>query len=282
MEIMAELDGLVFTTSGNGTYSILPPDGWFSSPAVKTFLTERPASDGAFGEIEFNRSARVITLVGDVLSSPGELSNDCLRLAGLLAQGEPKMLTVNDGSLVLSSLVRPFGGGATVTPIDDRNAEFILSLVAVDPIKYGPVRSLATGLPVEGGGLEYELGEPAAALFYGTGGDLGRVSLTNAGTATTFPMFTVTGGMADGFFIQRLDTGQVVRYDRVVSLGSTVTVNMRTGAVVVDGTSDGSTYLSRAEFFGVEAGASFDVQFNALGAATGTPTMTVDVQDGYW
>lgn len=123
---------------------------------------------------------------------------------------------------------------------------------------------------------------PHGTLFYGANGDLGRATLTNSGTARVWPSVVLKGGLTAGFFVQRLDTGQVVRYDRIVPEGSTVTINFRTGAVLIDGLSDGSTYLTRYEFFSVGPGESIEVQFNAIGGSTGKPTATLTIADGYW
>lgn len=279
--ITATLSGLTFSTDYSAVYSIETLDGWFGSPPVKDFPDERPAADGSFGETHFYRTARPITLRGKV-HAPGDGFSEWRTLAAVFSSGAPETLTVDDGSIVASSVVRPVGSGLSLSPMVNGMASYVLSVIAYDPVKLGPSRSLVTGLPVEGGGLEYPLGAPSGALFYGAGGNLGRVFLSNAGTAKTFPTFKITGELGAGFFIQRIDTGQVVRYDRVVPAGTDVLIDMRTGSVVIDGTSDGSTYLSRAEFFGVEAGAGFDVQFNALGSVSGTPTMTATIQDGYW
>lgn len=281
MDIVATLDGVTFTTS-DGLYTVEPPDGWFSGAPVKTPVQERPASNGAFGDTRFYRAARPITFSGSVMSTPDSLLADCERLSAILADGFMKKLTVTRGAEVRSAMVRLVGGGASITIVDDQTADFVLSLVAPDAVRYGPERDLVTGLPTAGGGLTYNLFDPAGALDYGANGNLGRVQLSNLGTAEVWPRLRIDGGLATGFFAQRLDTGQTVRYDRVVPLGSWVDVDFATGAVVVDGVSDGSTYLTRGEFFSVPPGAQYDVQFNGLGTATGTPLMTMTIAEGYW
>jgi len=280
--ITAALDGVTFSTvRGDAMCTIASLSGWFGPPPEKTRVNERPNANGAFGQEVFYRSARPIMFTGLMLTSEQGIEQ-WEKLSAILSEGAPRLLTVTDQKGPKSALVKVLGGTSDLIPLADGTASYVLSLLAFDPVKYGPVRSQTTGLPVEGGGLEYPLHDPAGALFYGANGELGRVEVSNGGTAKTFPVVTVTGGMAAGFFVQRLDTGQVVRYDRVVPLGTDVRIDMRTGAVVVDGTSDGSTYLSRSEFFGIEPGANFAVQFNALGSTTGTPTMTIETQDGFW
>jgi hypothetical protein len=279
--ITVALDGLEFATDGNPTYTISRLDGWYGAPSTKTRLDERPRSDGAFQVIDFQRSARAITMSGQVHAS-GSGRPEWLALSALLGAGLPRTLAVTDELGTQTTTVILAGLGVTIEPITDQTALYVVSMLAPDPIKYGASRQLVTGLPTAGGGLTYNLFDPAGTLDYGANGNLGRVELTNAGTAEVWPTVRVDGGLAGGFFAQRLDTGQTVRYDRVIPVGSWVEVDFASGAVVVDGDSDGSTYLTRGEFFSVPPGGAFDVQFNGIGAATGTPLMTVTIADGYW
>jgi hypothetical protein len=155
------------------------------------------------------------------------------------------------------------------------------TFICYDPVKYGPESTVTTGLPTPGGGLEYPLGDPGGALYYGALGTLGRVTLTNEGTADTWPVFEVSGTLVDGFQLRRIDTGDVLQYDRVVPAGTTVTIDCRTGAVLIDGVSDGSTYLTRDDFFSVPARGSCEVQFSAV--STGTDAMlTARFRSGWW
>lgn len=279
------IDGLTFHGGSDADSGYVYSDlqGWYSGAPVRAPLEDRPNADGAFGLEVVYRSARPLRFTGALLGDDAQSAQAELweAFAAIQSDGRPIEITVVDVTGT-KSVTCTLSGTPTVSKLNDWSAEVEASFLCFDPVKYGPARFAVTGLPVEGGGLEYPLHDPAGALFYGANGELGRVELVNNGTARTFPVVTVTGGMADGFFIQRLDTGDVVRYDRVVPLGTDVRVDMRTGAVVVDGTSDGSSSLSRSDFFGVEPGASFSVQFNALGAVTGTPTMTVETRDGFW
>ena len=165
---------------------------------------------------------------------------------------------------------------------DQYEVHFSVDLLAWDPIRYGPEVHYTTGLAAGGGGLEYNLGDPAGALYYGAVGTLGRVTVENEGTADTWPQFLVTGVLTTGFFIQNVDDGSVLRYDRVVPAGSTVMIDSRTGQVLVDGQSDASTYLTRDEFTPIPAGGSAVFQFNQISTSSGSPTMTVTGRSGWW
>lgn len=280
--ISATLDGLTFSTvRGAATCTLASIAGWYGPPPEKTQLDERPSADGAFGQSVFHRSARPITLSGLVLTD-GHGLPQWEALSALMSSGVPQPLVVTDASGPKSALVKISGSSSDLVPLSDGTAAYVLSLVAFDPVKYGQPKQLSTGLPTAGGGLEYPLASPSGALFYGDNGNLGRVSVTNVGTASVSPRVRVTGGLPSGFEAVRLDTGQRLRYTRVVPDGTDVLIDCRTGDVLIDGTSDGSTYLTVADFFQAAPGEMFEVQFLAIGGSTGTPTMTVEWSDGWW
>lgn len=257
--------------------------GWYSGAPIRDDAQDRPAADGAFGISKAYRSARPLRFEGALLAATAaEAQAELWRaFSAVQSNGQPFPLSVTDALGTLTATVS-VSGAIEIEPETDRVARVTARFVAYDPVKYSAPRQLTAGLPTAGGGLTYELHEPSGALDYGANGNLGRVQLTNVGTAEVWPRLRVDGGLADGFFVQRLDTGQTVRYDRVVPLGSWVEVDFATGAVLVDGVSDGSTYLTRGEFFSVPPGGAYDAQFNAIGAASGTPLMTMTIADGYW
>lgn len=260
--------------------------GWFSSPPVKTVPDDRANSDGVFGVSQVYRSARPISLPG-LFTGTGDPVADALTwrmISGILAAGNSGTIEVDDPAGALTSDVILTGDACVLTPLVNGMASYEISFLAPDPIRYGPVSTPSSGLPTAGGGLQYNLGDGGAggALYYGANGNLGRITLTNGGTADVYPLFTVTGQLDGGFYIQRLDTGDQLRYERVVPAGSTVSIDSRTGEVLVDGTSDASTYLTRDDFFPVPAMSSIDVQFNPISTSSGSPTLSVTERDGWW
>lgn len=284
--ITVTIDGLTFEakpTYPSSGWVCRRLQGWYSGAPIRDDAVDRPASDGAFGVSRAYRSARPLRFEGALKGATAEQAQAELwrAFSAVQSDGRPFPLSVTDDLGTLTATVS-VSGAIEIEPETDRFARVTARFIAYDPVKYAAPRQLVTGLPTAGGGLTYNLFDPAGALDYGANGNLGRVELTNGGTAEVWPRVRVDGGLADGFFVQRLDTGQTVRYDRVVPLGSWVDIDFATGAVVVDGVSDGSTYLTRGEFFSVPPGAEFDVQFNGLGAASGTPLMTVTIADGFW
>lgn len=279
--IQTSIGGITFS-EGDRLATIGTFDGWYSGAPKRVPVLNRPAADGAFGVRKDYRAARVITQTGliDSASVESSIVGPWAQFAALQSDGSPSLFQVSDALGTLSCLVSVEIN--ELTPLLGGLAAYELVMVARDPVKYGPARTLTTGLPTSGGGLEYPLHSPAGALYYGANGTLGRVTVSNAGTAAVWPKINVTGGLNSGFYVQRLDTGQIVRYDRVVPDGTSVQIDFRTGGVTVDNVSDASTYLTMQDFFSVGPGESFDVQINALGGSTGTPQMSLTISDGWW
>lgn len=121
----------------------------------------------------------------------------------------------------------------------------------------------------------------AGVLSYGDNGDLGRVTVTNEGTADTWPAFEVTGFLDEGFRIRELGSGDTIEYRRAVPAGQLIALNPRTGSVLIDGASDGTAYLSRDEWTSLRPGQEAVFQFEAIGTGDGAQ-MTVTVRDGFW
>jgi len=280
--IIASIGGLNFAIDDSSDHTLGTMQGWYSGAPKRVVVEDNPTADGASEVDRDFRGSRVITCTGllSSVSADSAITDVWSEFAALQTDGVPSPFTVTDalGTLSVSASVAI----NDVNPLLDGLAEYVLQVVARDPVKYSAATNVVTGLPMSGGGLEYPLHSPSGALYYGANGTLGRVTLTNAGTAAVWPTVTVTGELTAGFYLQRLDTGQVVRYDRIVPAGSTLFIDFRTGEVLIDGLSDGSTYLSRSEFFSVPPKTSVEVQFNPIGGSSGTPTATFDNRNGFW
>lgn len=285
MTNLIHIGDLTFDAENRAVWSAMELQGWKGSPPMRAIAEDRPNADGAFGSVRNYRSARVLrfsgVLEGATLAQQQEIED---RFAAIQADGVPFSLSV-ENDLGTRSLTVSLVGEADVQPDPDfRGATVTARFIAYDPVKYGPAVTYSTGLASGGGGLAYPLhsGGSGGALYYGALGNLGRIELANSGTADTWPIFEVSGVLTTGFFIQNLGDGSVLRYDRVVPAGSTVTIDSRTGEVLVDGISDASTYLTTDQFFPVPAGGSATVQFNAISTSSGTPTLTASVRSGWW
>lgn len=276
------IDGLTFRSDGDTGYVYSDLEGWYSGAPMRADVVLRPNADGVFGMDRVYRGARPLLFRGALLADEAETAQAVLwqAFSSIQSAGAPITFTVSDVTGV-KSVQCTLEGAPRVEKINSWAAFVEASFIAFDPVKYGEPVVTSVGVPAAGGGLQYPL-HNAGVLEYGAVGELGRVTVENTGTAKTYPFITVLGGVADGFRVSRLDTGEAVQYDRAVPDGTVVTLDFRTGTVLVDGVSDASSSVSQAQFFGVEPGLSVEVQFTPLGATSGAPQMAVELSSGWW
>jgi hypothetical protein len=281
--MMIELGGITFRDSGRGWVFADLVD-WYTLPDSKAQNDPIPQGHGSFDPgVDYRAAAAPSFTAGYI----GDSMAECLAaVESFTAIGTAQAVQVMRVTDVLRATSRQVSVRHIGVPdffgYDSYEVHFAVDVLAWDPVRYSDAATVSTGLPAGGGGLQYPLGTPSGSLYYGANGGLGRVSATNSGTADTWPVFTVSGQLDDGFYIQRLDTGQTLRYDRVVPAGPTVSIDTATGEVLIDGASDGSTYLTRSDLFSVPAMSSIDVQFNPVGSSSGTPQMDMGFRSGWW
>jgi hypothetical protein len=283
--VIIELGGLTLSDTGRG-WVFADLIDWYTVPDSKSAVIATPQGHGAFNPGRDWRSAAAISFTaGYIGNSAAECVAAVETFTGIVNAVSAPTMRVTDAlrSTSREVSVRHIGVPDFFTH-DQFEVHFAVDVLAWDPVRYGDVVTYSTGLASGGGGLEYPLhdGGSGGSLYYGAVGSLGRVEVVNEGTADTWPVFEVSGTLGDGFYIQCLGDGSILRYDRVVPAGTTVSIDSRTGQVLVDGVSDASTYLTQDEFFAVPAGGTCVVQFNAISTSSGTPTMTVRARSGWW
>jgi hypothetical protein len=273
--------GRTWKGDGTGDFVFQKLDGIDGGAPMRGSSDDLPNSDGAVALAHVDRSALPLKFIGLMRAATDAEGKSMRRwFAALQSDGIPFELQYVESDGEVLTLTVTVNGVPYVEKWNERTAYVEVSLIAFDPVKYGAKHTAVTGLSQPGGGLEYPLHSPSGALSYGSVGELGRVTLYNNGTADVWPVVHVTGALTLGFFIQRLGSGEVVRYDRVVPAGTTVDIDFATGETLVDGISDASIYLTRSEFFPVRPGESFEVQFNAVSGSSGSPQMTITNGDG--
>lgn len=155
--------------------------------------------------------------------------------------------------------------------------EWSVDVQCRDPRRYGDEIVKSTTLATTGiGGLVFPIGTTERFIDFGDGGgNGGRVSLTNSGTAPAAVLLEVGGGvMSGGFIITDVPTGKTLKLTRLVPSGSTIYMNTRTGSATIDLQSSVTGQMTRKEWFTIPAGATHDIQFTAIGGTTGNPRMT--------
>lgn len=261
-----------------GFYLVLLGD-WDSVPESKQEIRERPQAEGSYAIETDWRKSLAFSIKGAFLGDSRLDAQMAKRLIkSALARGKSVTVTVTDAdgpmkrvASVRSLIIDPDFGGNEVT--------FTADLVAYDPRMYGTDQTLTTGVPVSGGGLLFPLGTtPTAYWDFGADGTTGRVSFTNDGSAPTWPTLSATGGLGGGFTATDVTTGQVVRFERVIPVGSLVQINQRTGRAWIDSPSnDVSGFLTSRDFFQIGPGETHQIQFAPIGIVSG-PAATPEGQ----
>lgn len=262
-------------------------DGWDDGLPVKGNSTDRPEAHGIFTERAW-RGARVTAVAGTVLC-PTRAAAAVVkrRLAALLADGTFDDLSVADEDAgTLSASVR--------LAMDPQIDWFVPTAVAYefrflspDPLRYGAYTTATTEFPTLVGGLEYDLytdgaGADLGELDYGEASGTGRATLTNTGTAASWPQFEITGPVdAAGCEIVVVGTGERLVYAGGVPVGSRLVLDSATGAVLMDGESDRANLLTWRDWWSVPAGGSVEFAFINLGPSS-AGTVTASVRPAFW
>lgn len=248
--------------------------GWDDAAPARRNAEDRAQGHGTFRSGSAYRGTRVVTVEG---SWSGASIEDAFRARRAMAAipGGEAPFEVDD---VLGT-TRMTGELAKAPRMDDQiyspffTFDFDVAS-ASDPFRYGEPVVDSTGLPVAGSGLVWPLGTGGTWLDWGSVGDLGRVDTPNEGTADTYTLLDITGGMSLGFLLTWVPTGQLISFDREVPLGSTISLDPSKGSAVIDGQSDVSGFLTISDWWSVPPGGTGSIQFAAKGLVTGTPTLT--------
>ncbi|MET4780804.1 hypothetical protein [Glaciihabitans sp. UYNi722] len=285
MTTTVTIGGLTFagdTPSSNGFFFNGLAD-WYSITSSKSPINERPQSNGAFGVSQDWRTAATISLTCCYLgNSRADVQAAKSQMSAALSSGRPAVMSVTDidGTTTRVVSIR------AVTVDDDFGRlvfDFTIDMIAPDPLRYGLPITSSSGVPVAGGGLIFPLGSGASYIDFGTGGSSGRISVTNSGTAPVFPPFDVSGGLDGGFVVTDVTLGKSIRFERQIPLGSLVSVNQRTGRATINGPSnDVSGSLTSKDWFSIGPGETHAIQFQPLGAVTGTPMLTVQTSPAFY
>lgn len=155
----------------------------------------------------------------------------------------------------------------------------LLQWVATDPRRYSVISSAQPiGLPTAGsGGLAFPLAFP---LDFGSGPSGGGATITNAGNASTWPLFTLTGPLS-GPTILNIGTGQRLRFASTftLALGETMLIDTDARAVTIAGVGRRDALLS-ADWFPLPPGDT-SLAFTSGGAYDAAAGLTVSWRHAY-
>lgn len=253
---------------------------WHALSDSKTPIVERPQDHGGF-DISEDKATSLAPSFEGFYSGTSRLDalNAQTRLKALRGQSGMRRVTMTDEDGSWSRWV-----SLRRIDIDDiRNQRvftFHVYMVAPDPRLYGESVSVTNGLPASTGGLVWPITWP---ITWDSGGNDGRVTVQNSGTADIYADLQVSGGLGSGVSLTEVGTGREIRLEREIPVGSSAFFNQRTGRVYLDvPTNDISGFLTRSEWFATPAGGQSVIQFNSLGAVTGTPQLTATAAPARW
>ncbi len=150
-----------------------------------------------------------------------------------------------------------------------------LQWVCADPRKYVWWATVSPVLGMPGGattGITFPVTFP---VTFGSGTSSGSLTLWNAGNATAWPVFTLTGALSAPT-ITRVDTGQRLQFDPafVLADGETMTIDTDSRSVTIAGVSRRDA-LVLADWFGLPPGRSTVVELTSTGAYDSSAGLTV-------
>jgi len=259
--------------SGDGAWLVDVVNWWDGVDSVNE-RNERANGDGEYDQEDVYSAARFPVVVGRVsFASEAQLFAARAPFARMMASRKAHTIEVEsfDG-IQRAEVVR--NGRLTWDMVNAPYViEFELPFKAPDPRKYGPWQAQPTGLPVLGLGVESPLTSPLVQIG---GGSPGRVSLVNLGSTDTFPEAIVSGGgMTGGVQITRIETAERLRLEWPILDTDTVRFSFADGQVWLNEQTPISGRLTVADWWVLGPGETSTVQFEAIGAVTGTPTLTM-------
>ena len=273
------LSGMTFPDTATSGWWFSGLIGWGSVTDAKGGLSDRPIAHGSFDPgVAWRESVSASFVVHFGAESGVDALVGLRELRGLAAATSLVEMVVDIGDGPFSRMVRVH----SIEVPDTHGRSAVTATVYVqapDPLAYGPTVTASTGVPTAGVGVADPITDPFSE---GAPGNLGRVTFTNPGTAPTSVTVVVAGGLSEGVEIRVVETGEILRLERLIPDGSVVTFRSRTGRAVIDGQSDVTGFLTVDAWPQVPAGATRTFQFTPLGAQSGTPSMSVSAAPAYF
>jgi hypothetical protein len=278
--ITGSLDGLSFGTGPDGDgWSLVVNkwNGWYDSPPGVADITPRPDASGSYRGRNLARAKRFTLECTARSESPDtrELLMD--KIVSILTDEDTTYpLVRNEITRTLMIWVERDGSVVPI-PLGDRHIRFVIPLVASDPYKYtdynDPQSTPLPSPPTDGilwdgpgpgvTGTQWDGPGPGITgwQYQTTSGGSGIIKLTNSGTAEAPIEFTISATAINPKIVN-IQTQQIIRLGATVASPSQVTINTKTGQVLMDAV-DVTGLLTNSDFFGVPPRSSVDIAFSA-------------------
>lgn len=273
--VQISLNGLLFnadeTTDSDGCYWPASMVGW-NARRNRNQRTAKPTLPGSY-RVPPPANEKIISLRGTCIApTPEARARAESRLAALCPVPELlyRMEVTEESGTVFRNVELEYS-----EPIryNELAFDFTIQVAAPDPFKYSTAtRSASTGLPVDGGGLDWTDGvgldwTDTVGLLWGSPTSTGSLAMLNQGTAPAWPTFTLTAGVNAlvNPGITEPSSGRVLQYNGTLIAGDTLVIvtNPFGRSVTLNGTADRRPNLIRAEWFSIPAGGTTSATLSA-------------------
>lgn len=278
-------------TFGPGSrYHVTALEGVDDLPGLRTADVPQPTSDGDILGEDYAAPRTVVLGLGLRGDTPDHLRQLIEGLRAVTGVGAAGWLEFSDLGVAVEARLRrrslPYDAGYLWTLGDA-----VLELVCGDPRLYALAEQTAsTGLPVAEAGLDWTDGAGGldwtggdGGLDWGGGGSTGDIVAVNSGGAAAHPVIEITGPVQTPS-LRSLTTGRVLEYDLAVGAGETLTVDTRSGRVLLAGADRLGSVSNRStpeQLFVLPPGESV-LAFRSLDPAPTAATCVVRWRSAAW
>lgn len=262
-------------------------DGWDNAPGDRLVQAARPNAHGVYDAPSY-LDPRLITLEGTVVAPDRAAADDAAEaFAAVLTGGVTEPLTVTTPVRAYTLRVKR-GGKPAVQRVSAVAWAYQLLLLAPDPRKYATAVSTPMGLPADPViGLDFSPAGMAGADFtaggyagldFGVPASLGRITISNTGTAATGVVFTLTGPLTGPVTITNQTTGQRLVYGGTVGTNDVLVIDTGRKSVRLNGV---SRSLSAAQWWEIPRGSSVDVAWTHSAVSNPTAQLVATVASAW-
>jgi hypothetical protein len=221
--------GSIATWPGALKMNIDVLDGWSETFPLDVISVPRGIGDGNYTAARFPARARNIT-VGGYITAPSRAVLDTNWDAIVLrAFPQDETLRIARYEPVPKYVTGKLAGPLAITQYLGREGALRWEGIVLcsDPYKYDATSTLSGTTGIAGlstGGRTYPRTYPLKYVTVGSGSG-NSISLTNIGTAKTYPVITITGPLNNGWRIENSTTGDTLSFDVSLSTGDVLVID---------------------------------------------------------
>ncbi|GAA4908020.1 phage distal tail protein [Streptomonospora salina] len=200
-------------------------DGWHATPPTEAVVTPLGLSDRSVAAARFPKSPREITVHGYALTGSFDTAEDARNRLYRAFDGYARELPIVVEESTPKRISARTAGAIETAPLGPTHFTFAVPLILPDPLKYGlNLRRKATDAQAPGElGTTFPLEFPLT--FTDSGRGTGRMTLTNSGTAPTYPVSVLNGPLSEGWRIVNEATGDFLSFSTGLGHGQRLRID---------------------------------------------------------